>query len=143
MGTPALPSQFHRHKQERGAQPQHRPAARSSSTLHSGRDAHGNGSLSQPSTTRERRQTRHPFHRDGKAYWGGIHRELGLLIYDRHAQQRLAADKGRLYVVADRRLATFVKDRVRARLLPSCLETWWCPQHEVVMRPWPQAQGTR
>ena len=41
------------------------------------------------------------FHRDNKAYWGGIHRELGLLIYDPQAQQRLAADKVRLYVVAE------------------------------------------
>jgi len=30
------------------------------------------------------------FLRDGKAYWGGLHRELGLLIYDPRAQQRLA-----------------------------------------------------
>ncbi len=83
------------------------------------------------------------FHRDGQAYWGGIHRQLGLLIYDPRDQQRLAADKVRLYVVAERRRATFVKDLVRAGLVPSCLATWWCPQHAVVMQPWPQAQGTR
>ena len=82
------------------------------------------------------------FHRDGKTYWGGLHRELGLLIYDPRAQQRLAADKVRLYVVAERRLATFVKDLVRARLVPSRLETWWCPQHAVVMQPWHNARGT-
>ncbi len=40
------------------------------------------------------------FLRDGKASWGGLHRELGLLLYDPRDQQRLAADKVRLYVVA-------------------------------------------
>ena len=79
------------------------------------------------------------FLRDGKAYWGGIHRELGLLIYDPRGQHRLAAGKVRLYVVAERRLATFVKHLVRTRLVPSRLETWWCPQHAVVMRPWHNA----
>ena len=54
-----------------------------------------------------------PFHRDGTTYWGGLHRELGLLIYDPRAHQRLAADKVRLYIVAEKRLATFVKDLVR------------------------------
>ena len=82
------------------------------------------------------------FHRDGQDYWGGLHRELGLLIYDPRDQQRLAADKVRLYVVAERRLATFVKERVRAGLVPSRLDTWWCPQHAVVMQPWHNAQGT-
>jgi hypothetical protein len=64
------------------------------------------------------------FHRDGTTYWGGLHRELGLLISDPRAQQRLATDKVRLSMVAERRLATFVKDLVRARLVPSRLETW-------------------
>ena len=82
------------------------------------------------------------FLRDGKTYWGGTHQELGLLMYDPQEQQRLAADKVRLYVVAERRLATFVKDLVRAGLVPSRLETWWCPQHEVVMQPWHNAQST-
>ena len=82
------------------------------------------------------------FLRDGKAYWGGLHRELGLLIYDPRDQQRLAADKVRLYVVAERRQATFVKAIVRAGLIPSRLETWWCPQHAVVMQPRQNARGT-
>ena len=82
------------------------------------------------------------FHRDGMTYWGGLHRELGLLIYDPHDQQRLAADKVRLYVVAEQCLATFVKDIVRAGLVPSRLETWWCAQHAVVMRPRHNAHGT-
>jgi len=82
------------------------------------------------------------FLRDGKAYWGGLHRELGLLIYDPRDQQRLAADKVRLYVVAERRRATFVKDLVRAGLVPSRQATWWCPQHAVVMQPWHNARGT-
>jgi len=69
------------------------------------------------------------FHRDGQDYWGG-------------EQRRLAPDKVRLYVVMERRLATFVKDLVRAGLVPSRLETWWCPQHAVVMRPWHNARGT-
>ena len=82
------------------------------------------------------------FLQDGKEYWGGIHRELGLLMYDPRGQHRLAADKVRLYVVTERRLATFVKDIVRAGLVPSRLETWWCPQHAVVMQPWHNARGT-
>ncbi len=82
------------------------------------------------------------FLQDDKEYWGGIHRELGLLMYDPRGQHCLAADKVRLYVVAERRLATFVKHLVRARLVPSRLETWWCPQHAVVMQPWHNARGT-
>ena len=82
------------------------------------------------------------FHRDGQDYWGGIHQELGLLIYDPRDQQRLATDKVRLYVVTEHRLATFVKDRVRAGLVPSRLDTWWCPQHAVVMQPRHNTQGT-
>ncbi len=82
------------------------------------------------------------FLRDGKEYWGGIHRELGLLMYDPRGQHRLADDKVRLYVVAERRLATFVKAIVRTRLVPSHLETWWCAQHAVVMQPWHNARGT-
>ena len=82
------------------------------------------------------------FLRDNQEYWGGIHRELGLLIYDPRAQQHLAADKVRLYVVADRRLATFVKAIVRAGLVPSRLETWWCAQHAVVMHQRHNARGT-
>src|SRR5499426_4057248 len=96
----------------------------------------------QTTMTTEKRQTMQPFHRDGTTYWGGVHRELGLLIYDPRAQQRLAADKVRLYVVAERRLATFVKDLVRAGLVPSHLETWWCAQHAVVMQPWHNAHST-
>ena len=82
------------------------------------------------------------FLQDGTTYWGGIHRELGLLIYDPRGQHRLAADKVRLYVVAERRLATFVKHLVRTRLVPSRLEMWWCPQHAVVMQPWHNTRGT-
>jgi hypothetical protein len=82
------------------------------------------------------------FLRDSKEYWGGIHRELGLLIYDPRAQQRLADDKVRLYVVAEKRLATFVKHLVRAGLVPSHLETWWCSHHAVVMQPRQNARGT-
>jgi len=82
------------------------------------------------------------FLRDGKAYWGGIHRKLGLLLYDPRDQQRLAPDKVRLYVVAERRLATFVKAMVRQGLVPSRLETWWCPRHTVVMQPWHNTRGT-
>jgi hypothetical protein len=82
------------------------------------------------------------FLRDNKAYWGGLHRELGLLIYDPRDQQRLAPDKVRLYVVAERRRATFVKAIVRTGFVPSPLETWWCPQHEVVMQQRHNARGT-
>jgi hypothetical protein len=82
------------------------------------------------------------FLRDNKEYWGGLHRELGLLLYDPHDQQRLAADKVRLYVIAERRLATFVKDLVRVGLVPSRLETWWCAQHTVVMQAWGNTRDT-
>jgi hypothetical protein len=54
------------------------------------------------------------FLRDDQEYWGGIHRELGLLNYDPREQHHLAEDKVRLYVVAEKRLATFVKHLVRA-----------------------------
>jgi hypothetical protein len=83
-----------------------------------------------------------PFLRDGKTYWGGLHTKLGLLIYDPRDQQRLAPDKVRLYVVAERRFATFVKAIVGQGLVPSRLETWWCPQHAVVMQPRHNARGT-
>src|SRR5262249_30451598 len=92
--------------------------------------------------TRERRQTMQRFLRDGKEYWGGLHRELGLLLYDPRDQQRLAADKVHLYVVAERRRATFIKAIVRTGFVPSRLETWWCPQHEVVMQQRHNARGT-
>ncbi|MGE3537289.1 MAG: hypothetical protein AB7N91_07600 [Candidatus Tectimicrobiota bacterium] len=82
------------------------------------------------------------FLRDNKEYWGGIHQELGLLIYDPSDQQHLAAEKVRLYVVAERRRATFMKDLVRTKLSPSRLETWWCPHHAVVMQPWHNVRGT-
>ena len=82
------------------------------------------------------------FLRDNKEYWGGLHRELGLLIYDPRDQQRLAPDKVRLYVVAEHRRATFLKAIMRQGLVPSRLETWWCPQHEVVMQQHHHARGT-
>jgi hypothetical protein len=82
------------------------------------------------------------FLRDGKMYWGGLHTKLGLLIYDPRDQQRLAPDKVRLYVVAERRLATFVKAMVRQGLVPSRLETWWCAQHAVVMHQRHNARAT-
>jgi len=82
------------------------------------------------------------FLRDNKAYWGGLHRELGLLIYNPRDQQRLAADKVRLYVVAEHRRATFLKAIVRQGLVPSRLETWWCPHHAVVMQQRHNARGT-
>jgi hypothetical protein len=82
------------------------------------------------------------FFRDNHAYWGGLHRELGLLIYDPRDQQRLAADKVRLYVAAEHRRATFIKAIVQTGLIPSRLETWWCPQHAVVMQQHHNARGT-
>ena len=82
------------------------------------------------------------FVRDGKTYWGGIHQQLGLLLYNPRRQRGLATNKVRLYIVAEKRLALFRKDLVRAFLVPSRVETWWCPQHEVVMQPWHNARGT-
>src|SRR5260370_9721861 len=83
------------------------------------------------------------FLRDDQEYWGGLHRELGLLLYDPRDQQRLAADKVRLYVVAERRRATFVKDLVRAGLVPSRQAPGGGPQHQGVRQPWHNAPGTR
>ena len=82
------------------------------------------------------------FVRDGKTSWGGIHQQLGLLLYDPRRQRGLATNTVRLYIVAERRQALFRKDLVRAFLVPSRVETWWCPQHEVVMQPWHNAGGT-
>ena len=57
-----------------------------------------------------------PFIRNGKTYWGGLHRVLGLVIYDPQRQHHLTDEKVRLYIVEERRMATFVKHIVRANL---------------------------
>jgi hypothetical protein len=82
------------------------------------------------------------FLRVNQEYWGGLHRELGLLIYDPRDQQRLAADKVRLYVADEHRRATFIKAIVRTGFVRSSLETWWCPRHAVVMQQRHNARGT-
>ena len=82
------------------------------------------------------------FVREGKTYWGGLHQQLGLLLYNPQRQRGVASDKVRLYIVAERRMALFRKDLVRAFLVPSRLETWWCAQHGVIMQPWKNARGT-
>ena len=83
-----------------------------------------------------------PFIRNGKTYWGGLHRVLGLVIYDPQRQHHLTDEKVRLYIVEERRMATFVKHIVRANLLPCSRDTWWCPQHEIVMKARHNVQGT-
>ena len=45
-------------------------------------------------------------------------------------------------LVAEHRRATFLKAIVRQGLVPSRLETWWCPHHAVVMQQRHNARGT-
>jgi hypothetical protein len=82
------------------------------------------------------------FIRAGKTYWGGIHRTLGVLIYDQNDQRGLTEEKIRLYIVNEKRLATFVQSLVLVDLVPTHLETWWCRTHEVVMQSWHNVKGT-
>ena len=59
-----------------------------------------------------------PFLQDGTTYWGGLHRELGLLMYDPRGQHRLADDKVRLYVVAERRIMSASGDGTASPIAP-------------------------
>ncbi len=56
--------------------------------------------------------------RNGKTLWRGVHRVLGPVIYDPARQKHLADEKVRLYIVQERRVATFMKHLVRAHLVP-------------------------
>ena len=59
------------------------------------------------------------FVRNGKTYWKGFHQVLGLVIYDPERQKHLTDDKVRLYIIKERRMATFVKAIARANLVPA------------------------
>lgn len=58
------------------------------------------------------------FVRNGKTFWGGFHQVLGLVIYDPERQDHLPDENVRLYIVKERRMATFVKAIVRDKLVP-------------------------
>src|SRR6476659_5559626 len=48
--------------------------------------------------------------------WVGTHRSMGVLVYDPHAQIGVSSEKVRLYVIAQKRMASFIKDIARDRL---------------------------
>ena len=51
------------------------------------------------------------------AYWIGHHRELGLLIFDPHAQREVDSGRVRLFSVADHESRLFMADLARTRSL--------------------------
>ncbi len=44
--------------------------------------------------------------------WVGVHPKMGVLLFDPRAQVAVSANKVRLYVWSEQRMATFVKDTV-------------------------------
>ena len=59
----------------------------------------------------------------GVRYWIGHHRELGLLIFDPHAQREVETGKVRLFSVTDRESRLFMLDMARTRSLWSSPES--------------------
>ena len=57
-----------------------------------------------------------PFSEEQPGLWVGSHKTMGLVVYDKHAQVNLPSNRVRLFVVAERRMATFDRDSVRTRL---------------------------
>jgi len=53
----------------------------------------------------------------GVRYWIGHHRELGLLIFDPHAQREVETGKVRLFSVTDREGRPFMLDMAKTRSL--------------------------
>ncbi len=53
---------------------------------------------------------------DGVEVWVGILPKLGVVVYDPRSQEGVPANRVRLYVRDQERMATFVKDIVRDRL---------------------------
>ncbi len=62
------------------------------------------------------------FTRNGKEYWGGTNRKLGLLIYDPSTQKDVASDKVRLFKVNDKKAGTFKKDIVKLKITECTIE---------------------
>src|SRR5436189_4675197 len=59
------------------------------------------------------------FAQDGSAVWVGIIPKLGVVAYDPRSQEGVPADRVRLYIRDQERMATFAKDIVRDRLAES------------------------
>lgn len=59
------------------------------------------------------------FARDGSDVWVGVLPKLGVVIYDPRSQEGVPANRVRLYVRNQERMATFAKDTVRDRLAES------------------------
>jgi hypothetical protein len=59
------------------------------------------------------------FVHDGAEVWVGILPRLGAVVYDPHSQVKVPADRVRLYIRAEERMATFAKEIVRDRLKES------------------------
>ena len=57
------------------------------------------------------------FERDGVRVWVGTHRTLGVLVFDPRAQVGVPANRVRLYIIADRRMAKFASDIVKADIV--------------------------
>jgi hypothetical protein len=52
------------------------------------------------------------FAREDVEIWVGSHHSMGVLVLDPRAQLKVPMDKVRLYVIAQRRMATFLKEIV-------------------------------
>jgi hypothetical protein len=59
------------------------------------------------------------FARDGSEVWVGVVPKLGIVVYDPQSQESVPANRVRLYIRDQERLATFAKDIVRERLVES------------------------
>ena len=62
------------------------------------------------------------FARNGSEVWVGVLPRLGVVVYDPRSQEGVPANRVRLYVRDQARMATFAKDIVRARLAESADE---------------------
>lgn len=63
------------------------------------------------------------FARDGSEVWVGVLPKLGVVVYDPRSQEGVPANRVRLYVRDQERMATFAKDIARARLAEFARET--------------------
>jgi hypothetical protein len=59
------------------------------------------------------------FAQNGSEVWVGIIPKLGVVAYDPRSQESVPADRVRLYIRDQERMATFAKDIVRDRLAES------------------------
>ena len=53
------------------------------------------------------------FARKGVTLWAGYHRKLGFVVFDPRSQVLVPDDKVRLFVVAEGRMATFIRELVK------------------------------